>query len=132
MLVPSNIISIKIQTKSASNTYFLRHAAKNASNTNEICYMRPPRGSQDVSRTAQDGFCFRFGRQLGAILGTFFRLGQLPGPQDASKKPSWKCLGAFWGRVGASWRPGANKSVSWSRLGLIFLHLGEVFCLIFG
>ena len=40
---------------------------------NKIGYMTPPRGSQDASRTPQDGFCLRFGRQLGAILGTFFR-----------------------------------------------------------
>ena len=34
----------------------------------KIGYMTPPRGSQDASRTAQDGFCLRFGRQLGAKL----------------------------------------------------------------
>ena len=98
----------------------------------KIGYMTPPRGSQDASRTPQDGFCFRFGRQLGAILGTFFRPRRPPGPQDASKRPSWECLGASWGRVGASWRPRANKSVSWSRLGLIFVHFWKVFCFIFG
>ena len=98
----------------------------------KICYMTPPRGSQDASRTPQDGFCFRFGRQLGAILSTFFRPRQPPGPQDASKRPSWECLGASWGRVGASWRPRANKSVSWSRLGLIFVHFWKVCCFIFG
>ena len=98
----------------------------------KIGYMTPPRGSQDASRTPQDGFCLRSGRQLGAILGIFFRPRRPPGPQDASKRPSWECLGASWGRVGASWRPRANKSVSWSRLGLIFIYFWEVFCLIFG
>ena len=34
----------------------------------KIGYMTPPRGSPDDSRTAQDGFCLRFGRQLGAKL----------------------------------------------------------------
>ena len=34
----------------------------------KIGYMTPPRGSQDASRTDQDGFCLRFGRQLGAKL----------------------------------------------------------------
>ena len=47
---------------------FLKACSKNASKMHKICYMRLPRGSQDASRTAQDGFCFRFGRQLGAKL----------------------------------------------------------------
>ena len=72
--------------------------------------MTPPRGSQDASRTPQDGFCLRFGRQLGAILGIFFRPRRPPGPQDASKRPSWECLGTSWGRVGAFWRPRPTRS----------------------
>ena len=110
---------------------FSKACSSNASKMHKIGYMRPPRGSPDASRTAQDGFCLRFGRQLGAILGTFFRPRQPPGPQDASKRPSWECLGTSWGRVAASWRPKANKSVSWSRLGLISVRFWEVFYLIF-
>ena len=47
---------------------FFRACSKNASKIHKICYMTPPRSSQDASRTAQDGFCIRFGRQLGAKL----------------------------------------------------------------
>ena len=47
---------------------FLKACSKNASKMHKIGYMKPPRGSQDASRTAQDGFCLRFGRQLGAKL----------------------------------------------------------------
>ena len=66
---------------------------------------------------------------------TWVHLGHLFPPKTASSppgRPSWECLGASWGRVGASWRPRANKSVSWSCLGLISVHFWEVFCLIFG
>ena len=113
--------------KNSLKCIFLKACSKNASKMHKICYMTPPRGSQDASRTAQDGFCLRFGGHLGAILGIFFRPRRPPGPRDASKRPSWECLGTSWGRVGASWRPRANKSVSWSRLGLILGGFWEVF-----
>ena len=47
---------------------FSNACSSNASKMHKICYMRPPRGSQDGSRTAQDGFCLRLGRQLRAKL----------------------------------------------------------------
>ena len=47
---------------------FSKACNSNASKMHKIGYMRPPRGSQDASRTARDGFCLRFGRQLGAKL----------------------------------------------------------------
>ena len=120
--------SLKISLK----CIFLKACIKNALKMHYIGYMRPPRGSQDASRTAQDGFGLRSGRQLGTILGILFRPRRAPGPQDISKRPSWECLGTSWGRVEASWRPRDNKSVSWSRLGLISVYFWEVFCLIFG
>ena len=92
----------------------------------QICYMTPPRSSQDASRTPQDGFCLRSGRQLGAILGIFFRPRRPPGPQVASKRPSWECLGTFlvasWEALGgvmeASWAGKvANMAPTWPQVG---------------
>ena len=54
--------------KNSLKCIFLRACSKNASKMHKICYMRPPRGSQEASRTVQDGFWLRFGRQLGAKL----------------------------------------------------------------
>ena len=72
------------------------------------------------------------GAYLGPSWAPFSAQDSLQAPQDASKRHSWECLGASWGRVGASWRPRANKSVSWSRLGLIFVHFWKVFRFMFG
>ena len=47
---------------------FSKACSSNASKMHKIGYMRPPRGSPDASRTAQDGFCLRFGCQLEAKL----------------------------------------------------------------
>ena len=47
---------------------FSKACSSNASKMHKIGYMRPPRGSQDASRTAQDGFCLRLGCQLEAKL----------------------------------------------------------------
>ena len=68
MLLPWNIFSVKIHTKSASNQMFSKACSSNASKMHKIGYMRFTRGSQDASRTALDGFCLRFGRQLEAKL----------------------------------------------------------------
>ena len=47
---------------------FSKACSSNASKMHKIGYMTPPRGSPDASRTAQDGFCLRFGCQLEAKL----------------------------------------------------------------
>ena len=47
---------------------FSKACSSNASKMHKIGYMRSPRGSQDASRTAQDGFCLRLGHQLRAKL----------------------------------------------------------------
>ena len=47
---------------------FSKACSANASKMHKIGYMSPPRGSPDASRTAQDGFCLRFGCQLEAKL----------------------------------------------------------------
>ena len=68
---------------------FSKACSSNASKMHKIGYMRSTRGSQDASRTAQDGFCLRFGRQLEAKLAPcwpLFPLKRVPRrSQDASK-----------------------------------------------
>ena len=63
---------------------FSKACSSNASKMHKIGYMRPPRGSPDASRTAQDGFCLRFWSQLGAILAILFRPRR---PQRPSRRP---------------------------------------------
>ena len=86
-----------------------------------------PRGSQDASRTPQDGICLFLRANLEPCWPPF---SAQDGPrtfQDASKRPCWGCLGASLERLRASWRSRADKSVPWSRLGLILGGFWEVF-----
>ena len=71
--------------------------------------MTPLRGSQDASKTPHDGFGLLFGTPTWSHVGHFFDTRRSQEPQDASEMRSWECLGAFWGRLGASWRPRPKK-----------------------
>ena len=87
----------------------------------------PPRGSQDASRTPQDGFWLRFGSPTWSHVGHFFDPRRPQKPQDASKRRPWECLGASWRRLGASWRPRPNMSDFGSLLGPSWPHFWKVF-----
>ena len=79
--------------------------------------MTPPRGSQDASRTAQDGFYLHFGRQLGAKLEPCWPLFPPKTPQDAPKTPQ-----------------DAPRTVTWSQKGskIGFLSIFDRFGMDFG
>ena len=63
----------------------------------KIGHKIPLRRSQDAHMMPQDGFWLRFGGQLGAMWASFSTQGGPWGLQDASKKPSWGCLGGVLG-----------------------------------
>ena len=86
-----------------AKSIFVQACIKNASKIHKIDYMTPPRGSQDASRTPQDGFWLRFRSPTWSHVGHFFGPRWPREPQDASTGRSWGCLGASWRRLGASW-----------------------------
>ena len=104
-----------------------RKSSQDAPKTAQDAPKMPPRRPQDAPRTPQDGFWLRFGEPTWSHLGYFFGPRRPGGSQDASKRPSWECLGASWRRLGASWRPRPNKNDFGGPLGLILAGFWKVF-----
>ena len=135
-LFPRIIFQSKFIKKIDPKCIFLEACIKNASKMHKIGYMTPPRGSQDASRTPQDGFCFRFGRQLGAILGTFFRPRRPRRPPRRPKMPNGNGGGMVRARDTHPyvWLP--NMKITsrrfWADFGAVLAWFWQVFGRFFG
>ena len=95
--------------------------------TLQDAFKTAPRGSQDEPGRPKTEFAFLGGGNLEPCWPPFSAQDGPRTLQDASKRPCWGCLGASWERLRASWRSRADKSVPWSRLGLILGGFWEVF-----
>ena len=120
---------IQKSSKIYFKSIFLKACSKKASKMHQIGHMIPPRGSQDASRTAQDGFCFHFGAptwgQVGAMLAT------VPA-QDASMTPPRRSQERPKIQYNLGSRPKPGYPISPGDLGSIFDRFLVHFWTIFG